>query len=138
MADGACIPDAPSTSNADAASESQAAPTAGPAPYPSVSAERGQHLDPEPGWPAAALRKLAAFPARLQDPAAWAPGPHDKSNWLIPGCALVGGWPFRLPRGRGSLGESAEEGAKKLHSILDAGIQTFVSLTEEARLLIRK
>ena len=89
--------------------------------------------DELPRWPRQVLEKLGAFQALLAD-AWWARGPHDKSNWIVPGCVLVGGWPFRLPKGRGSQGESPEEGLAKLHSILDAGINTFVSLTEEAEI----
>ena len=85
-------------------------------------------------WPPEVVQKLGSFQARLLDAASWGRGPHEKSNWLIPGSILVGGWPYRLPRGRGSSGESAEEGVAKLHSILDAGINTFVSLTEDAEI----
>ncbi|CAL1171786.1 unnamed protein product [Cladocopium goreaui] len=73
---------------------------------------------------------LASFREILEDAKDWAQGSHEKSNWLIPGWVLLGGWPFRLPKGRGSAGESEDEGAAKLASILDAGILTFISLTE--------
>mmetsp|Transcript_32727 Transcript_32727/g.74822 ORF Transcript_32727/g.74822 Transcript_32727/m.74822 type:complete len:260 (+) Transcript_32727:56-835(+) len=77
---------------------------------------------------------LEVFLAMLERKAEWAPGPHDKSNWLVEGHVLVGGWPGRLPKGRGSLGETKEEGEAKLQSILDTGVTTFVSLTEEKEL----
>ncbi|CAK0896248.1 unnamed protein product [Prorocentrum cordatum] len=76
----------------------------------------------------------STFAEALETASTWATGPHDKSNWLVPDCILVGGWPYRLPRGRGSPGETAEEGRSKLSSILTAGTRTFVTLTEPREL----
>lgn len=70
----------------------------------------------------------------LGDAADWARGPHAKSNWLLKGKVLVGGWPFRLPKGRGSPGETEEEGVEKLRSILAAGVATFVNMTEQGEI----
>eukprot|EP00747_Dinoflagellata_sp_TGD_P182729 gnl/TRDRNA2_/TRDRNA2_37088_c0_seq1.p1 gnl/TRDRNA2_/TRDRNA2_37088_c0~~gnl/TRDRNA2_/TRDRNA2_37088_c0_seq1.p1 ORF type:complete len:141 (-),score=10.53 gnl/TRDRNA2_/TRDRNA2_37088_c0_seq1:18-440(-) len=67
----------------------------------------------------------------MQSAESWARGPHDKSNWLLQGRVVVGGWPFRLPKGRGSAGESEEYGMAKLASIVEAGVSTFVTLTEK-------
>jgi len=75
----------------------------------------------------AARRDLETF-------AEWAEGPHDKSNWLIRGKVIVGGWPYRLPKGRGSPGESLEEGEAKLRNILEAGVNTFASYTEKSEI----
>merc|ERR1712159_600321 len=74
------------------------------------------------------------FDEQLRTAKEWASGPHDKSNWLIRGRCIVGGWPFRLPKGRGSSGESAKMGEDKLLSILEAGVQTFASLTESGEI----
>ena len=57
-------------------------------------------------------------------------GSHDKSNWLIPGWVLLGGWPFRLPKGRGSAGESEDEGgratAAEAATVTSVGGDTFL------------
>lgn len=49
----------------------------------------------------------------------WCPGPHKRSNWIIPSILCVGGWPFRLPRGRGlERGENKIDGEKKVYFLL--------------------
>jgi len=77
-----------------------------------------------------AVDALGLMRYELTTAADWGTGPHDKSNWLFRKSVMVGGWPCRLPKGRGSIGESSEEGNQKLWSILNAGVSTFVSLTE--------
>ncbi|CAJ1392408.1 unnamed protein product [Effrenium voratum] len=79
---------------------------------------------------AAGCETWTDFHEMLKEAHLWAQGPHEKSNWLMDR-VLVGGWPFRLPKGRGSQGESQEEGLAKLSSILEAGVLTFVSLTQK-------
>jgi len=69
------------------------------------------------------------------DPGAWARGPHSRSNWLPIGQRerlqfCVGGWPFKLPSGYGISGESDEEAETKVRLLLEAGVTTFVNLTQ--------
>jgi hypothetical protein len=73
----------------------------------------------------------AAEPEAVQsEPIAWAVGPHSRSNWVIPGRLCVGGWPYRLPTGRGCLKESRADGEAKLRSLVDAGVTVFCNLTD--------
>merc|ERR1711974_65110 len=56
-------------------------------------------------------------------PAAWARGPHARSNWLPVGARdrlqlCVGGWPFQLPGGYGIVGQTEEEGESKVRGLL--------------------
>jgi len=57
--------------------------------------------------------------------AAWARGPHDTCNYLLPGCLLAGSYP----------GDRSEPGhSEKILACLEAGVDTFLCLQQRREL----
>lgn len=61
----------------------------------------------------------------LEEDLGWATGPHDTSNYVLPGRLLAGSYPG---------GRSESEHVAKLRALLAAGVDTFVCLQETREL----